>query len=888
MSVLVLRFALRELRGGLSGFFVLIACIALGVAAIAGVNSVARGMTQSIQTEGRVILGGDLALSRVHTPLSQAERAFIQKEGELSEVASLRAMLRVTDQKRGSSAPAQTLVDLKAVDQAYPLYGAFTLVAEPPAAGSLASDAPGAGVLGPGGELQPKLARQKGYHGIILAQEIGAQLRVKQGDLVDLGRATFQVRGFTQSEPDRLATGIAIGPRVIISAAGLSATQLVQPGSLLTWHYRLKLDPSGGASDAALQRVITDIASNFPKAGWRVTSRSNAAPGLSENIERFAQFLTLVGLTVLVAGGVGVANSVAAFVDSKRTVIATFKCLGARGSFVFWVYLTQILLIAALGIALGLVMGAATPLVAAHFLGELFPVDAMRRIFPLQLSMAVLYGLLTALAFAIWPLGQSHDIQPTAVLRDKTTPGRGLPRPIYLVATGLVVLALGGFAIGFADDRWLASVFLAAVSGMLLLLRLVAAVIAAMAKSAPQTRRTELRLAIRNIYRPGALTPSIVLSLGLGLAVLVSLSLIDANIRNQLIGNLPDQAPSFFFVDVQKADVEAFRDLLKAEAPEAVLDEAPMLRGRIISLGGIKSEDLDQDNEEAWVLRGDRGITFRQTPPPNAQLVEGEWWPATTSEALVSMDQDVMAAFQLQLGDEVVVNVLGREVSARIANSRSVEWQSLAINFVMIFSPPTFAGAPYPSLMTLTYPQEAPTYTKAASEVPLTDRDRTAQELALLAKVSMAFPTITAVRVKDAINAVNNIVADLALAVRLAAAVTLVASVFVLAGALAAGQRRRVQDAILLKTLGATRWRVLATFLLEYAILGVSTAVFSLIAGGLAAYFIIDQIMQITFSFQPSIVAGTVVIALVLTLGFGMVGTWRILGQKPATILRNQ
>ena len=859
---LALRFALRELRGGLSGFYVLIACIALGVAAIAGVNSVSRGMTQSIQSEGQSILGGDLEFSRIHTRASEEERAFLESSGLMSEVATTRVIVRVPGALASgeASARSQLLVDLKSVDDLYPLYDRLTLV--------------------DGGDLQDRLSEQDGVHGLVVAPEVLSQLDLELGDLVQLGLATYEVRGAIASEPDSLSLGLSFGPRVIVSEAGLAASDLVKPGSLVTWRYRVRLSATGFASDGAVERFKTDAEEAFPFAGWRITERTNAAPGLSSSIGRFAQFLTLVGLTALIAGGVGVANAVAAFIDSKREVIATFKCLGARGGFVVRVYLIQILLIAGIGIALGVVLGALMPLVAATFLSGLIPVGAMRGVFPAELALAVVYGFLTALAFALWPLGRAHDIRPTALFRDKSGASVTRPRVQYVVATLITVAALAGLAILLADSTQLAAYVLAAVAFMLVILRGVAILIEWTAKRTPRPSNTELRLAIGNIHRPGALTTSVVLSLGLGLAVLVTLSLIDVNMRTQLTSNIPDQAPSFFFLDIQESEKEDFLALLDEEAPSVVLDEAPMLRGRIISMRGVKSADHDQTSDEAWVLRGDRGITFRAAPPTTGTLVQGDWWPADTTERLVSLDHDVAEAFDVNVGDELTVNVLGREITATVANTRIIEWQTLTINFVMIFSPPTFAGAPHPTLVTTTFP-------KTAEGRVVSDEALVEQELALLSAVTNQFPTVTPVRVKDALDSVNSLIGNLAVAVRAAAAVTLIASIFVLAGALAAGQRQRIHDAIILKMLGAVRRRIITAFVLEYAILGFATALFALLAGTLAAYAVLEFVMQIGFTLHASVVAATVLVALLLTVTFGMVGTWRALGQKPASVLRN-
>ena len=430
----------------------------------------------------------------------------------------------------------------------------------------------------------------------------------------------------------------------------------------------------------------------------------------------------------------------------------------------------------------------------------------------------------------------------------------------------LIALSLGA-----AYEPRVASIFIVAIAIAFVLLRLVAAGLMALARRLPRPRRAGPRLALANIHRPGALTPSLVLSLGLGVTLLVTIALIDANMRRQLTENLPQNAPSFFFVDIPSAEVEAFQSFMRDAAPDGTLERVPMMRGRIVSLGGVPAEEIDAPEDVNWVLQGDRGITYAQEPPEGSRIVEGAWWGDTPDENLVSFDAEIAEGLGIGLGDSIVVNVLGRNIEARIANLREIEWRSMGINFVMVFSPNTFAGAPHMHLATLTFEDE---------------EDR-AREPALMRDIGQAFPTITSVRVRDALEAVSNLVGQLAIAIRGASSVAVAASVLVLAGALAAGHRARLYDAVVLKTLGATRSRLLGAYALEYGALGLATAIFGVIAGGLAAWVIVTRIMQLEFVFVWQGALGAAVLAVVVTISLGLFGTWRILSHKPASYLRN-
>ncbi|SON58068.1 Macrolide export ATP-binding/permease protein MacB [Hartmannibacter diazotrophicus] len=845
---LAARFAARELRGGLSGFVIFVACIAIGVAAIASVGATTRAITEGLSAEGATIVGGDLSFRLVQRPLDAKERGFLQTFGEVSEIASLRAMARIPDGQPNAGNSA--LVDVKAVDGAYPLKGTM--------------------LLDGGGTLVEALRHRGESYGIVVDPLLLARLDLAAGDMITIGKASFRIADTIAKEPDRVGTGIDFGPRVMMSRQALDATGLIQPGSLVRYSARLELP--GTVSDEAVHAVEDKAKEAFPEAGWRIQTRDNATRGFDRDVGRFAQFLTLVGLTALLVGGVGVTNAVKTFLDRKRDEIATMKALGAPGGFVVAIYLMQILAITLVGVAIGLVLGAIAPFAGGGFIANTLKLPIVFGFYPLELALAALYGLLTAVAFALLTLGRAHDLPVSALFRDRVAPGRAWPRTVYLVATLAVALSLAGLAILLAYDRRVAGVFVAASAGAFLLLYVVAQGVMTLARRAPSPRSTGLRLAVRNIHRPGGLTVSVILSLGLGLALLVTLALIDGNLRRQLTEAIPERAPAFFFLDIQSTEAAAFDALVKSTVPDVTIERVPMMRGRITALKGVSTTKIEPPADARWALEGDRGITYSDTLPKASTLADGKWWPADYSgEPLVSFEDELAKALDLKIGDTVTVNVFGREVTAKIANTRHVDWDSLSINFVMVFSPNTFAGAPHSELATTTFP-------KGASE---------ADETRLMKAVVADMPTVTVVRVKEVLDAVNSIMRQLALAVRAAASIALVSSVLVLAGALAAGHRQRIYDAVILKTFGASRGRILAAYGAEYLLLGLAAAVFGVIAGSLAAFGVLEGMMRIDMVFEPVVAVGAALVALVLTIGLGLLGSWRILGKKAAPVLRN-
>jgi len=844
MTALALRFAWRELRGGLRGFGVFVACIALGVMAIAGVGSVAKSLSDGLSSAGRVILGGDLAFSLVQREASGEEKAFLGAHGVVSAVATLPTMARTSDGRA-------VLVELKAVDGAYPLFGA---VATNPAL-----------------PLSALFARQSDAFGAAVDPTLLTRLNLKLGDLITIGSAAIELRAVLTGEPDKLAGGIGFGPRVLISEEALRTSGLLQPGSIVRWQYRLRLSDSN-ASDSAVAAVEKEARSSLPNAGWEIRTRSKASPQLERNVERFSQYLTLVALTALLVGGVGVANAVASHLARKRDSIATMKALGATGAGVFAVYCTQIVLVALFATLLGALLGAALPFVIAKAFGSLIPLPVEPSLYPSTLVISIGYGLLTALAFSLWPLGRAHDISVSMLFRDQIAAERRWPRRRYVIATVAIVAALAALAIVFTYDHRLAAMFIASAAAIFVALRLVATLVMAVARRLPRPRSTPLRLAIANISRPGALTPSVVLSLGLGLCLLVTLIQIDGNLHRQFAAGLPEKAPSFFFLDIPSADADRFDSVVRAEAPRSRLERVPMLRGRIVAANGINAEDIKPGEGSAWVLRGDRGVTYATTLPQGSRVVAGDWWAADyAGEPLISLESKTAADLNLKVGDTLTVNVLGRNITARIANLRAVDWQNLGINFVLVFSPGAFAGAPHSDIATLTF----------------ADGGTPAEETGLIKALAKAFPSVSAVRVKDALETVDHLIGNLLLGLRSASAVTLIAAALVLGGALAASQRFRIYDAIVLKTLGATRGRLIAAYALEYLLIGLATVLFGVAAGSLAAALVVTRVMEVPFVFVTAQAAGAAGAALLITVTLGLAGTLTALNRKPAAVLRN-
>ncbi|MGQ0662345.1 MAG: ABC transporter permease [Pseudomonadota bacterium] len=834
---LALGLARRELRGGIAGFRVFLACLMLGVAAIAAVGSLAASLRAGLEGDARLLLGGDVDVALTHRPATAVQRAFLAAGGEVSGVVELRAMARTQTRRE--------LVELKAVDDAYPLVGAVRLSP------------------GPGAPLRDLLGRHGGAFGAAAEAATLARLGLAPGERLQVGDQAFVVRAVIENEPDRTANVFTLGPRLMVSMAGLEATGLVQPGSLIHYHYRVKL--AGGVDPRAWTRELRE---RFPDAGWRVRGLAEAAPGVQRWLERIAMFLGLVGLTALLVGGVGVANAVRSHLDSKTATIATLKCLGAPGRLVLQIYMAQIMAMAALGIVAGLAVGAAAPSVIAPLIADQLPVAARIGVYKLPLALAAAFGMLTALAFSLWPLARAAAVPPGALFRDVVAPVRRRPPPVYSAASGLALAAIAGLAVATAPDRQFGLGFVVAAALAFLIFRLAAFAIAWAARRTSQVRHPGLRLALANLNRPGSPAPAIVLSLGLGLSVLIVVVLVHGNLARQLREQLPELAPTFFFIDLQADQVAAFDDLMAALEGVGEVRRVPWLRGRIVKLAGIPVEAARVAPEAQWAIGSDRGLTYAAHPPPGTRLVAGAWWPADyRGPPLLSFDAQLARGMGLGVGDTMTLNVLGREIEARISNLRAIDWTTLGINFTLVLAPGALEAAPQ-------------THIATAAVTP-------GAEDAVERAVVERFPNVSSIRVREALATVERVLGHIGLAAGATATLTLLAGTLVLAGAVIASHRRRIYDAVVLKVLGARRRDVVGAYLIEFGLLGLATSAIAAAVGTVCAYLLMKIYMQIDLVFLPGAVGATAIAATLAILGLGLAGTWRALGHKPARLLRN-
>ncbi len=828
--------ARRDLHRRFRGLRLLLVCLFLGVGALAAIGTLTGAIRGELEMRGQEILGGDLQVTVWQRPPSEQELAQLQSYGAVSGGVRMQGTASARDGE--ATAP----IEIKAVDSQWPLYGTFLL-----------SD--GRQASAPTGDTA------------WVAQGAMDRLGLSIGDSFRLGTLDLTVGGIIGEEPDRLSEGFALGPTVIVAQDVPQRAGLIAPGSMYESKYRIAFDQTRDA-----QAVSDEIKDTFPSAGFEFRTAERASPGADRFISRMGEFLTLVGLAALVIAGIGIGGGVSSYLQARRTSIATFKILGATSRDIARIYTLQIGAAACAGAVAGLLAGVAITPLLAQALGSLLPVETGFVLDPLALLRAAGFGLLVALIFAAPPLVKARRYPAMALMREGVMPLRREARSLLLpVGGGLLAITL--LALVGSPTPLLSAGFLAGAALLLALLSLLGWLIRRTAARAPRPRNPLLRNALANLHRPGAQTGALVTALGFGLSAFVLLAAIQTSLDGNIARSVPRQAPDYFVLDVPKDQVVAFRDLVMADNPEAGLRVTPSLRGRILAYGPegamTRVADLDELPEGAWALRGERGLTYSDFVPQGNRVTDGQWWwPFYDGEPLVSLDEDFANSIGLKVGDMITVGVLGVERSARVANLRRIDWETLGFNYALVFSPNALSDAPHNMAATIDLPDGADTGP-------------------LLRKLVARFPSSSVIEVGQVLDEARVILGQVGTAVLAAASVAVLAGLAVLLGAIAAARASRLYDNVVLRVLGASRKQLLLLQLAEYGLLASLLALVALVLGTATAWLVIVELFE--FDWMPiwprilTVLGG----GLVLVLAFALGGSLPLLRAKPAQALRS-
>lgn len=836
MIPLWLRFAGRELRSGIKGFRIFLACLALGVAAIAAASSTAEAFRRGLATEARAILGGDLAISVRNRRLAPIELAELRKLGEVSVAVATQAMAEgPTGERR--------LVELRGVDSGYPLAGVVSIEGAP--------------------SLAAALERRDGVWGAAVERALLDRLGMKVGDRFLAGNVPMRVGAVLQEEPDRLSRGFALGPRVLAQAGALEQGGFLKPGLPFGETTRVALRPGLDLQVAKAQ------ARAAMRGFFRLRDRNDASPGVSRTIDQLEYFLGFIGLASLVAGGLGVFGAVSAYVDGRKPAIATLKALGADSALIRNVYLAQIGLLALAGVAIGLIVGAVTPLILGAAVRNELPVPALFAIYPWPLVKAGAFGLLSAAAFSLAPLARARTTPPASLFRSDLS-GRLRFGP-ELVGALAAAAGLAGLAIWTAPTPLAAMIMIGGVAVAFILLWAFGWGAARLAGRMRGGARGALRIALANLAGPRSAARTAAPAIGLGIGLLAAVVLIQSSLLRQISVIAPQTAPALVFTEIPGARAEAFdaavREALGRRPDADSYLRAPLLSGRILAVRGQPVDIANIPREARWAYDNDVTVSAIGAEPPNAGILKGRWWAADyAGPPLVALSEDPAEGGDLKIGDTITLSLLGAEIEARVAVIRRIDFGSFGASFPLVLTPNALDGA-------------------EPRQVAIAKATR-AEEQRIVRALGRDFPEVNIISVREQLEAAADLFDRIALAIRGAAAVALLAALLVLAGAIAARAQERTREAATLKVLGASRAQVLSAYVLEYGLVGVIAGAAGVGLGYAAAWPVVTEVFEAEWSVDWAGVAALLAGAAAVAGAGGLLAAFQALSKRPAPALR--
>ncbi len=882
--------AWRELRSAWRHFLYFLACIALGVGAVVGVSLFSANVERAVLKEARGLLGGDLEI-RLSRPVSESGSAVLLSLAErgilATRVSELVAMVARVDRAQGEADVTQ-LVELKAVEPEYPLYGIVRV--EP--------DRPLTELLHPSGN-----SCREACHGAVVQDALLIRLGLVVGDAIKVGQASFRITGVIHTEPDRMANMFSLGPRVLISQEGLTAADLIKPGSRVRERHLLKLPGS-----MALSPLLLELRGRLATESARVSSYRDAQPQLKQFLDQLARYLGLVGLTALFVGGIGVALSIQAFVREKLQSIAILKTLGADTKAIIYSYLGQAVGLGLVGSVVGIAIGVAVQLVLPQAVSTLLATDVLQQVeFTSLLSLAALaplgkglgLGVLTTLLFSLWPLLTIREIKPAAIFRHEvetervslvlhdTSVWRRAARLITedllrTVTAAGIGLGLVGLSVWQAGSLSIGGLFIGGLLVAVAILTVAAKALLFGLRVLPTPRALSVRQALGNIQRPGGQTLGVMVSIGVGVMVILAIALLEHALVRQVGENRPSDSPTFFFIDIQPDQAKAFAELVHRRIGDVTPDLTPLVRSRLYAINGravTTERDLEQEEQPSqskeetrknWYVNREYVLTFLDQPPKENTIVKGAWWKPgqVFSRPQVSVEEEAAKSLGIDVGTLLDLNVQGTILQAEVSSIRKVEWGNFSTNFYMIFSPGSLDAAP------MTY----------VATVHVAPQDEVAFQSAVVA----AFPNVTAINIGEVLSSFARVLDRLSLAIRAVALFCLLAGALVMAAALAATRYRRLYEAVILKALGATRGLIARSFAAEYALLGCVAGAIGVVLASVFSWAILRYILELPWSLELSLLGVGLGCTVLLTLLVGFLSTYRILGQPPLTVLRHE
>ena len=899
--------AWREIRGSWRQFVFFLACLAVGVGSVVGIELFATNVESLILRDARSLLGGDLEIRAAHQ-LSESGRKTLDdlkaRHVEVTHVRELVGMAAVpvagysqtpdddcpspctpgsslgqalSQGEREFEPQATQLVELKAVEDQYPLYGQVEITPQQSLRDSLA----------------PLDCPSLPCFGAVVQESLLISFGLQLHDHLKIGQAWFAVTGILVKEPDRVASAFSLGPRVLISRQALRATDLIKPGSRIRERYLLRVPES-----LALDPLRGELQGRLGPEGAGVSSYRDAQPRIRRFLDQLTTYLGLIGLTSLFVGGIGIACTIHGFMRHKLTTVAILKTLGANAGLLMRVYLFQSLFMGCLGSLGGVALGVGLQRLLPVLLGELIPVTISSHVTVLPLSKGLLVGVVTTFCFTIWPLLAIRAIPPALVFRREVeqhhVPIEGsrlrwtwnallqLVRDRHRLVTAVMMgCGLTVLAAWQARSLTLGALFIVAFCAAVILLQIGVWALLHGLDTLPRPRSFVIRQALGNVQRPGNFTRGMAVAIGVGVMVIVTVALVKSSLLVALGERIPKDAPTFFFIDIQPDQREAFEEIVQREAAQAPYRLTPVVRARLRAIDGhVIDPEEHKGKKNGWYFTREYVLTALSALPRDNVVVKGAWWAADSPDAKqtdarqqeasirVSVEDQAAANFGVDVGSTIEFTVQGAPVSAVVQSTRQVDWGSFTMNFFMILSPGALDGAP------MTYIVSA----KVEAE----------EELPLQHALVRALPNVTAIKVGDVLANVARLLEQLAWAIQGIAFLSMASGAVVMTAAVSSTRYRRLYESAILKAIGGTRRVVVASFAVEFALIG---GLAGLVGVGLASalsWAILHFFLDLAWSVQPLVLGWGLLVTVGLAVAVGLLSTFKILGEPPLAVLRQE
>ncbi|MEO1029574.1 MAG: FtsX-like permease family protein, partial [Pseudomonadota bacterium] len=796
--------AFRELSGGLKGFWVYLACIALGVFAVSASGVLTRGFSIGLDGQSRVLLGGDASFSARNRRADSEERDWISDLGTVSESVTLNVM--------GDSGAMRRQVDLRAVDTLHPLIGAPIL-------------------SGGDSDIQSAIGFRDGKWGTAVSPSVLEIFKLSVGDEILLGAESYVIRAQLDQESDGLGTPGTFSPAATVSIAALEQAERLKTGEFFRARYRVVLD------DPAQADKIEELAKDeFGNEGLRYRGPENAVDDLKELLGMLDSFLVIIGIAALIAGGVGVAQASSAFLEGRYGSIAAFKSLGASSGTIRTAYLIQLGMIATIGAVIGAGLGGLTPLLLDALYGDQIPLPNVLAFYPIPLLQAIMLGLLAAAMFAFPALGRARATKPAALFRTIGGSDQAAPPRLEIILATLSGIGLFALAILTSDNQIVTGLFLTASGVAWILLKLMGYLMRFAAKRASKGQSGMRRLMFSNLGGPGSLAPNIAPALGLGLGLLVTVVAVQANLQRQISQTAVANLPSLGFSQIPDSKAKAFDEVI-AGFDVDITDQdtylrVPSIQGRITSIKGVDTEDAEIGDGYDWAISQEIAMPYTVGQPQKQTLLSGAWWPEDyDGPLLASLEYEMAEALGVEVEDEIGLRIFGRDFVATVSSTREIDWGGFGLNTSFILSPGTLEEA------------DPPNFAIAQATVD--------QEGKIIAGLAEDFPEVVVFQTRDFLQTASKLLGGIGLAVNIVASIVLFAGLLVLFGSFAAMARARRAEAALLKTLGATRGTILGLYAGEFAMVaGITALICSAVALG-ASRLLVLAVFKASFWHMP-------------------------------------